>query len=117
MVFFLIVFKVLFSRGQGTDEFNLNVWSIICECIDNTRLKNWRFHSNLCFIWRFHSNLCFCSCAGEVLLKLGKLQFELQKLLDTYVGHNCIHGLKHFRYLYLGRDKFLNFFSSVLILS
>lgn len=50
MVFSLIVFKLLFSRGQGRDEFNLNVWSIICEYRQYNTGKL-EIHTNLCFLW------------------------------------------------------------------
>jgi len=39
---------------------------------------------------------CFSLCAGRVLLKLGKVQFELQKLVDSYVRplYSSMNGKK-----------------------
>lgn len=37
--------------------------------------------------------MVFCDCAGGALSLLGKVQFELQKLIDSYVSICCHQSL------------------------
>ena len=55
----------------------------------------WKIHlswMDVLFCLVLHAVTLFLSSEGRILLKLGQVQFELQKLVDTYVScmlHPC----------------------------
>lgn len=66
----------------ATKEASFSKRNVLISCLGNMKCSAFLKNIYICGVI-----ICLLSAGSRVLMKLGKAQFELQKLVDTYVSY------------------------------